>query len=227
MQITPNMQRALDMHANIGRFAWTHTNGVVWLREAAEDYLKQYEGSFGFLCSVKQQLTRPGMTLSAHQVAGVLNSLAVEVRKAQAAEAAAAVVVDLAEPETKLTFPAARDVPQGTYTVVLKPNEKHITLDVRQRGRRSVVGFLSGPDNERDFVRFASIVDGVVTVYSSFHTYVRMIDALKVLVSQEVGLEVMGEAYALRSGRCYRCGLKLTVPVSLHRGLGPICANKV
>ena len=34
------------------------------------------------------------------------------------------------------------------------------------------------------------------------------------------------EAYALASGQCMRCGHKLTVPASLHRGLGPECAKR-
>ena len=35
------------------------------------------------------------------------------------------------------------------------------------------------------------------------------------------------EAYALLSSRCARCNRTLTVPASIHRGLGPECAQKM
>ena len=34
------------------------------------------------------------------------------------------------------------------------------------------------------------------------------------------------EAYAIGSGKCACCGRTLTVPASVHRGLGPDCAKK-
>ena len=34
------------------------------------------------------------------------------------------------------------------------------------------------------------------------------------------------ERYAMLSGRCSRCGATLTVPASLYRGMGPVCAQK-
>ena len=38
--------------------------------------------------------------------------------------------------------------------------------------------------------------------------------------------QAAGLAFALREGACYRCGRTLTVPASVHRGLGPECARK-
>jgi hypothetical protein len=35
-----------------------------------------------------------------------------------------------------------------------------------------------------------------------------------------------GLAYAMKEGRCSRCGTELTVPASIHNGLGPDCAKK-
>ncbi len=34
------------------------------------------------------------------------------------------------------------------------------------------------------------------------------------------------QAFAMYEGRCSRCGRKLTVPASIHHGLGPECAGK-
>lgn len=35
-----------------------------------------------------------------------------------------------------------------------------------------------------------------------------------------------GMAYAIQEGRCCRCGRELTVPASIHAGMGPDCAQK-
>lgn len=35
-----------------------------------------------------------------------------------------------------------------------------------------------------------------------------------------------GMAYAIHEGRCCRCGRELTVPASIHAGMGPDCAEK-
>lgn len=35
-----------------------------------------------------------------------------------------------------------------------------------------------------------------------------------------------GMAYAMQEGRCCRCGRELTVPASIHAGMGPDCAQK-
>ena len=51
----------------------------------------------------------------------------------------------------------------------------------------------------------------------------RQLEAWKIISSDPKGA---GEAYALESANCFRCGRKLTVPVSIHRGLGPECASK-
>jgi len=38
--------------------------------------------------------------------------------------------------------------------------------------------------------------------------------------------EAAGLAYALKENRCFRCGKELTVPASIHKGMGPECAKK-
>jgi len=38
--------------------------------------------------------------------------------------------------------------------------------------------------------------------------------------------EAAGLAYALKENRCCRCGKELTVPASIHKGMGPECAKK-
>jgi len=35
-----------------------------------------------------------------------------------------------------------------------------------------------------------------------------------------------GLAFAMKENRCFRCGKELTVPASIHKGMGPECAKK-
>lgn len=38
--------------------------------------------------------------------------------------------------------------------------------------------------------------------------------------------DAAGLAFAMKENRCYKCGKELTVPASIHRGMGPECARK-
>lgn len=129
---------------------------------------------------------------------------------------------------TKLRF-----VDDGYYTVVFSDAEDdRITLRVRphweeeavKRGEK-VVDYLMGQDNERDYKGFAFLTPHgkrMWNVWKRFASNERLARALEVLHKDP---EEAGMAYALRSGNCYRCGRTLTVPASIHRGLGPVCAK--
>lgn len=124
---------------------------------------------------------------------------------------------------------AFQTVVPGTYTIVLNGNEEdYVTLRVRAwKPSLNVVGYLMGNDNSRDYVGFATINvgSGKPSLFSKFrgNQYSRLDHALSLLVKAD--LAEAGALYALKSGNCCRCGRKLTVPVSLHRGMGPICAE--
>lgn len=129
--------------------------------------------------------------------------------------------------------PRPIEVPEGTFTVEY-PDGSYETLRIRREAwadGKAVASFLSGPDNETSFTGFAFVGLGPeVRVWSRFANLKgsRKVDALRVILlgdpEENAGLR---EAYAMRSGRCGRCGRKLTVPASLHRGLGPECAEKL
>lgn len=98
-----------------------------------------------------------------------------------------------------------------------------------------VAEFLSGPDNETDFTGFAFVVNGKPRVWRRFResgstltralpNESRIVQALEHLLGMDDPSEA-GYRYALESSRCYRCNHKLTVPASIHRGLGPVCAG--
>jgi len=125
-------------------------------------------------------------------------------------------------------------VKNGTYTVVLSEAGAYRTLRIedcpemmdRPAGTQ-IAGFLSGPDNERDFTNCAFIAGSQVIMWARFKHDSTSAQALKILVSATDDQRAdYGTAYAMESGRCCRCGRKLTVPASLFRGMGPECSKK-
>lgn len=139
-------------------------------------------------------------------------------------------------------------VPDGTYTVVFGDDTFYVTVKIetdleekRIDGSpnffygRQIVRFLSGPDNENNFTGFAHIdEDGAIHVWKRWRSssnqptenIQKYLDAV-VLLQKSGGefQEESGMKYALRSGRCRKCNRTLTVPASLHRGMGPVCSK--
>lgn len=122
-------------------------------------------------------------------------------------------------------------VKNGTYTVVLNERGDYRTLRVESAKHKpegtQIVGFLSGPNNERDFTDFAWLSGDRIGIWPRFKHDSISAQALKVLAgATEDRRADMGTAYAIESGRCCRCGRELTVPASLLRGMGPECTKK-
>lgn len=122
----------------------------------------------------------------------------------------------------------------GTFTVV--DGDEYETIRIKAGtgnfDGKFIASYLSGSDNESDYTGFAFIgTDGSVNVWRKFKTPEGKISpamAPKVLAVSVVlfgGADNARELYAMRSGKCSRCGRKLTVPASLHRGMGPDCAG--
>jgi hypothetical protein len=122
-------------------------------------------------------------------------------------------------------------VAEGRYTVQFE-NGSYKTLRVRRQDEdadfmpgRLVVSFLSGSDNDRDYTSFGHVDDdGTTRIWKRYRQNTELVEALKVLIGSPTAAR---EAYAEQSGCCSRCGRTLTVPTSLHAGLGPECAKKV
>lgn len=195
---------------------------------AAELYVIQYEEDerlnrrpvFSFLSDMVMALARyKGLTEG--QAKGVLNCLRADMlREPQTAAAPVAMAED-----------GKHQVRNGTYTVILNGDDDYVTLKIRDakfakdmpKGTQMAC-YLSGADNAGDFTGFAFVQGRTGKVWKRFQQDGRLAQALKVLL--DGGDADAGERYAMASGTCYCCGRKLTVPASLHRGLGPICAER-
>ena len=132
-------------------------------------------------------------------------------------------------------IPASKTIQDATYTVV-RPDGSYRTLKFHTKSEgslagKTIVSYLSGPDNETNFTScaFYNQETGQCSIWRRFRIPGTQELANDILAAVRVVLEnpgFAGETYALRSGRCCRCGRKLTVPASIHRGMGPDCAER-
>lgn len=129
----------------------------------------------------------------------------------------------------------ARLLADGRFTVVLASGERR-TIRIRTQptdagfaaGER-IMAYLSGADNDTAYTRFAFYSlkgDGKVHIWARFAAESVLAQCARVLEDVDAA-EAAGLAYALESGNCWRCGHTLTVPASIHAGVGPECAKKL
>ncbi|MCC6959519.1 MAG: hypothetical protein IT301_06695 [Dehalococcoidia bacterium] len=185
-----------------------------YLRAYAEDFLCDYSGPFPFLNDL-QRRWNPRVGLSKAQARGVMNCVLAEVKKARRPNRVA--------PQAE----AARQL-VGTYTVIDVLGE-HRTLRFTKasdngRGNNTWVKLLIGPDN----YMYVGYINGQGSFKPKRENQYLIEQAIIFLISadQDARNEA-GMAYALESGNCFRCGRQLTVPASIHRGLGPDGAVRV
>lgn len=128
---------------------------------------------------------------------------------------------------TTIQAPAKLSIPFGTFTVV-SDSGGHRTLRLKPTDdwatsvpKGSV--FVQELAYSNKFEGFCFILpDG------SIRRFRKATDsAMAALMALLTGdYEAMGLAYAMASGRCWKCGRELTVPASIHRGMGPDCAGQ-
>jgi hypothetical protein len=194
---------------------------------AAIIYVSNYTGDFEFMVGLKSDATLYGFRKwSGKKFRGALNCLRAEaIRVRRAAAPTPAVEANVVEGE--------RTIPLGTYTAVFADGS-HTTLRVKKhwveeeaKAGVKVIQYLSGDDNESSYTGFAFLRGTRVNVWRKFADQIRrddrLVRALKIVLADPAKA---GEEYALESNNCFRCGRKLTVPASIHRGLGPECATK-
>jgi hypothetical protein len=131
------------------------------------------------------------------------------------------------------TTAAAEQIRPGIYTVVY-PCGTHRTLRIKPWEKRDgttsiVVGFLSGPDNEKSYTFCGFLrTDNSVAFFRPFQGQSPEWRARfrKAVLTVAADPKAAGLAYALESGRCCRCNRTLTVPASINAGMGPECASR-
>jgi Family of unknown function (DUF6011) len=135
---------------------------------------------------------------------------------------------DIGEPNL-----AGDQVMDGRYSVVMDGEQVTLRFHTPAMGKfkgTQLVTYLYGPDNTEsgDWVRFANRTGDGYRVWGRFLNTVRLINALRHMTGASVDeLINCGEAYALESSNCWRCGRDLTREDSITRGMGAICAGKV
>ena len=119
---------------------------------------------------------------------------------------------------------APETIYDGIYTV--EDDQGHVTFRLRTQkadddfmGGRQLVGYLTGADNDHDYTTIGHLTEtGTARVWRKHQSKERIVAALRTLLADP-------EA-AVKAVHCYRCHRTLTVPASVHDGLGPECARK-
>ena len=132
----------------------------------------------------------------------------------------------LAQPLDDESAPA---IPGGVYTLVCADGEyKTIKVHSPKRGNfvgKVILSYLYGPDNGGDFEAFGFLIGARCALWKRYSQNVELRALVEALADPTKAAEA-GLAYALASGNCYKCGRRLTVPASIHNGMGPDCAAK-
>lgn len=133
-------------------------------------------------------------------------------------------------------------VPNGIYTVFVRgvanladashDDYRTIKLDdcpdkFNKPAGTQIAYYLNGPDNEANYTGFAFVTGKAFGLWQRFRNATDLSFALVKLLSTDDGYTEYGKAYAMRSGNCFICNRRLTTPLSIQSGIGPICAGNL
>jgi hypothetical protein len=225
MRVRSSINRKFD-------FADVERNDALYA--AAVGYLRDYTGNFAFLADMQQQRRK----ISEKQAAGVLNCMVAEYgRKQTSPERAKSDPVRYADDDDQ-SYEAwldhqASSVGKGTYTVVLPMVADRVTVrlgpwrdDKRNPGKKMRwITFRQGASYTLYARQGAGQQHVILPAMRGSNGIVN--SALLALFNDPNVPAEAALAYALESGRCSRCDRELTVPASLHRGMGPECVKYV
>lgn len=130
----------------------------------------------------------------------------------------------------------ARQLDKGFYTVA-DGQGGWLTFRIRigtpkfAEGK-TIIGVLTGSDNERCYDDFAFVTEGGIRKWGRSTVSERVIASAQFLLTgniDEARSEFLNqsEANAMTSNTCLCCLKTLTVPASVSRGLGPVCAKQM
>lgn len=89
---------------------------------------------------------------------------------------------------------------------------------------KQIIEYLTGADNEHDYTSFGHLLPARNGV--TLRVWKKHQDKVTLVKDAEAFLADPHGEHVLASVNCYRCGRTLTVPASVHNGLGPECAKK-
>jgi hypothetical protein len=209
------------------KFTDLEVAGMVRLKLVAETFVRNYKGRFDFLIDLQLSLHERGF-LSVPQQRGALNCYLADWKRRRKQKAE--VTINLDEVNVAQVEKFLHD---GIYTVIFNEDEDdYVTIKIGPSWMQDapegeqVAMYLTGPDNESDYQGFAFIRGKWFNMWKRFQMNERLQEALNILMNSDDPIQY-GAAYALKSNRCWRCNHVLTVPASISRGLGPICAQAV
>jgi hypothetical protein len=131
-----------------------------------------------------------------------------------------------AEPKHVQTVVKGEPLFDGTYTYETRTAYRTFrlrtqALDDDFMPGRQIIEYLTGRDNEADYTSFGVVrPDGSLQVWKKHQDKETLVRDAKAFLADPHGPAV------LASVACYRCGRTLTVPASVHNGLGPECAKR-
>jgi hypothetical protein len=119
-------------------------------------------------------------------------------------------------------------IEDGKYTAI-SPNGMYWTFQVKTASKGSLTGkTIVSLRDEADFTGIAFLnPNQTIYFWKRFWTmYPQASEIKQAALTLLNDPDAAGELFAVEEGRCYRCGRELTVPASIHRGMGPECARK-
>ena len=127
-----------------------------------------------------------------------------------------------------------KTVPNGFYTVA-DGHGGHVTFRISNEAwcdGKTVISYLNGSDNTRSYKAFGFITADGLKVWQAHRDNGRVVASAQYLLTgsvDEARSEFLNqaEANAMSSNTCLCCLRLLTVPASVHRGLGPVCAERM
>lgn len=120
-------------------------------------------------------------------------------------------------------------ITDGRYTLVY-PTGDYRTMEVKTLKKGNLAGRTILKIKEgHDFNGIGFLVNDAPRFWKKFaaaNPEVRLERIRKAVERIAADPEAAGLAYAMKENCCYRCGRELTVPASIHKGMGPECAKK-
>lgn len=128
-----------------------------------------------------------------------------------------------AQPAHQVNVVNGETLYDGVYT--LEKDDGHRTFRLRTQGLDDdfmpgvqIIEHLTGPANDRDYSGFGHVKGGRLYVWKRHQDNALLVaDATTFMADPQAALPVV---------QCYRCHRDLTVPASVHQGLGPECVKR-